>query len=102
MYRNRFAHQYNQEREAFIEAMMPLVEKLFPEEAHELWSVLKVSAAQNPSAVKVHLLNCRYNLAKKGKVRKECENFLEFLESSKNKDWNEAIKALRVQDLSFE
>jgi hypothetical protein len=96
MYRDSFVG-YNSNKEDFVEALMPLVNKLLPEEAHELRWTISRSVGTNPNAVKVHLLNCRYELAKKGKVRQECKDFLNFLENAENRDWNETVKALAVQ-----
>jgi hypothetical protein len=90
-------HNEKKEVEAFVTDLMKYVEKLLPEEAHEMRWVVQRSVSQNPDAVKVHLLNCRYDLSKKGKVRKECEEFLDFLENAENRDWNETVKALAVQ-----
>lgn len=85
------------QKELFVTDLMTYVKVLLPEEAKEMRWVIQCSVQANPDAVKVHLLNCRYELAKKGRVRKECENFLNFLESAKNRDWNETVKALAVQ-----
>lgn len=83
--------------ELFVTDLMVYVNVLLPEEAKEMRWVIQRSVHSNPDAVKVHLLNCRYELAKKGKVRKECEEFLNFLEKAKHRDWNETVKALAVQ-----
>lgn len=96
MYRDFFAG-YNSNKEDFVEALMPLVNKLLPEEAHELRWTISRSVGANPNAVKVHLLNCRYEFAKKGKVRQECEDFLNFLENAENRDWNLTVQALHVR-----
>jgi len=85
------------QKELFVADLMTYVNVLLPEEAKEMRWVIQRSVQLNSDAVKVHLLNCRYELAKKGKVRKECENFLNFLEKAKNRDWNETVKALAVQ-----
>lgn len=84
-------------KEEFVVRLMEYVPLLLPEEAKEMKWVIQHSVEKNPYAVKVHLLNCRYELSKKGKVRKECKDFLNFLEKEENRDWNEVVKALAVQ-----
>ena len=85
------------QKELFVADLITYVNVLLPEEAKEMRWVIQRSVQCNSDAVKLHLLNCRYELAKKGKVRKECEKFLNFLERAENRDWNETVKALAVQ-----
>lgn len=85
------------QKELFVADLLTYVNLLLPEEAKEMRWVIQRSVKSNPDAVKVHLLNCRYELAKKGKIRKDCEDFLDFLEGAENRNWNELVKALAVQ-----